>query len=121
MGYLLGESRIASAVRGRDANVLILTPDEARPGMILAAPVRNPDAPEQDLLKRGYTLEDDVIARLRDLKVTHLFVDYPGLDDLDRHLAANLSPQRQVIYRQIKETVTSALKRTRPTVAFRDY
>jgi HD-GYP domain-containing protein (c-di-GMP phosphodiesterase class II) len=101
--------------------VLILTPEEARPGMILAAPVRNPEAPEQDLLKRGYTLEDDVLTRLRDLHVSHLFVDYPSLDDLDRHLDANLSLQRQMVYRQIKETVTSALNRTRPTVAFSDY
>jgi len=89
--------------------------------MKLAAPVVHPEQPDQDLLKPGYVLEDKVLVRLRELGIDHLYVDYPGLHDLDRHLAANLSPARQKLYSQIKETIVAGQKRTRPAVSYTDY
>jgi HD-GYP domain-containing protein (c-di-GMP phosphodiesterase class II) len=83
--------------------------------------VVHPEQPDQDLLKPGYVLEDKVLLRLRGLGIDHLYVDYPGLDDLDRHLAANLSPARQKLYNQIKETIVAGQKRTRPAVSYTDY
>lgn len=101
--------------------MLILPSDQATAGMKLAAPVAHPDSPEQELLKRGYVLEDTVIARLRDLHVDMIYVDYPALDDLDRHLGPNLSPARQIIYKQIKQTIGSMQNRTRPSVSYSEY
>jgi len=101
--------------------VLILPIDQAKAGMKLAAPVAHPESPEQELLKRGYTLESSILGRLKDLHVDLLYVEYPGLDDLDKHLAANLSPARQIIYKQIKATIASAQTRTRPGVSYSDY
>ncbi|MCC7348985.1 MAG: HD domain-containing protein [Phycisphaerales bacterium] len=89
--------------------------------MTLAVPVVHPDQPGQDLLKRGYVLEQSVIARLRDLGVEAVYVDYPGLEDLDKHLAVNLSPERQNIYRQIKETIRANERNAKPTVSYTDY
>jgi hypothetical protein len=101
--------------------VLILPLAEAQPGMVLAAPVWHPAQPEQELLKRGYVLEKTVLQRLADLGVESIFVDFPGLDDLDRHLAAQLSPARMTIYNQIRETITANQRRTAPAVSFVDY
>jgi HD-GYP domain-containing protein (c-di-GMP phosphodiesterase class II) len=101
--------------------VLILPIEEIKPGMKLAAPVTHPEHPDQDLLKAGYVLEDKVVARLRELGIACVYVDYPGLDDLDRHLAANLSPARQKLYSQIKDTIVAGQKRTRPAVQYTDY
>ena len=101
--------------------MLILPIDQAKAGMKLAAPVAHPESPEQELLKRGYTLESSILGRLKDLHVDLLYVEYPGLDDLDKHLAANLSPARQIIYKQIKATIASAQTRTRPGVSYSDY
>jgi HD-GYP domain-containing protein (c-di-GMP phosphodiesterase class II) len=101
--------------------VLILPVEEIKPGMKLAAPVTHPEHPDQDLLKAGYVLEAKVVARLRDLGIPCVYVDYPGLDDLDRHLAANLSPARQKLYSQIKDTIVAGQKRTRPAVQYTDY
>jgi HD-GYP domain-containing protein (c-di-GMP phosphodiesterase class II) len=89
--------------------------------MVLAAPVAHPDQPGQDLLKRGYVLEQTVIARLRDIGVEAVYVDYPGLDDLDKHLAVQLSPERQNIYRQIKDTIRANERNAKPTVTYTDY
>ena len=77
--------------------MLILPIDDAKPGMQLAAPVFHPDSPDQELLKRGYVLEAKVLRRMAEMGVDALYVDYPGLDDLDRHLAVNLSPARQAV------------------------
>ncbi|HTL31281.1 MAG TPA: HD domain-containing phosphohydrolase [Tepidisphaeraceae bacterium] len=89
--------------------------------MALASPVMNPQQPDQVLLNRGYVLEGEVVRRLGELGVDHILIDYPGLEDLDRHLAVQLSPERQKIFQQIKSTINSNQKRTRPEVSFNDY
>lgn len=101
--------------------MLTLPIEQAEPGMKLAAPVTHPEHPDQDLLKMGYVLEAQVIGRLKSLGIGYIYVDYPGLDDLDRHLASHLSPARQKLYSQIKETIVAGQKRTRPAVSYTDY
>src|SRR5437016_10100640 len=89
--------------------------------MKLAAPVPHPDHPDQHLLKAGYVLEETVIGRLRDMHIDQVFVEYPALDDLDRHLAPNLSPARRKIYFQIKDAVTKMQRSTSAAVPYADY
>jgi HD-GYP domain-containing protein (c-di-GMP phosphodiesterase class II) len=101
--------------------MLIVSLDEVQPGMVLAAPVLHPGQPGQMLLKRGYAVDPSLLPRLRGLGVECLYVDYPGLEDLDRHLAAHLSPARQRIYGQIRETITAGQRRVRPQVSYTDY
>ncbi|MBC8109291.1 MAG: HD domain-containing protein [Anaerolineae bacterium] len=101
--------------------MLILSPDEAKAGMKLAAAVQHPDQPDQELLRPGYELEDEVIQRLRRLGVAFIFVEYPALDDLDRHLAAFLSPARQKLYSQMKLTIETSQRRTSPAVSYNEY
>lgn len=101
--------------------MLILAVDEAKSGMKLAAPVLHPEIPEQELLRRGYVLEEKVLKRLSEMGIDVVYVDYPGLDDLDRHLAVNLSPARQAVYQQIKKTITAVQRQTRAEVTYTDY
>jgi len=101
--------------------VLIVPLEEATEGMVLAAPVAHPERPDQDLLKRGYVLEQKILRRLHDLNIGFVYVDYPGLEDLDRHLEVMLSPARRTIYQQIKATINASQQRTRPAVSYTDY
>ena len=101
--------------------MLIVPIEEASPGMKLAAPVMHPTHVDQVLLKQNYVLEATVIQRMRDLGLTTLFVDYPGLEDLDKHLAVHLSPARQTVYNQIKAAIHSNEKKAKPTVSYSDY
>jgi HD-GYP domain-containing protein (c-di-GMP phosphodiesterase class II) len=89
--------------------------------MRLAAPVAHPENAQHDLLKQGYVLEDAIIPRLRDMGIASLYVDYPGMEDLDRHLAPLLDPARQRMYQQIRDTMLRVQGRTAPGVAFPDY
>jgi HD-GYP domain-containing protein (c-di-GMP phosphodiesterase class II) len=101
--------------------VLILPLDEARPGMTLAAPIVNPERPTQELLRRGYTLDDAVLARMRAIHIEFVYVEYPSLESLDRHLAVYLSPARQHLLAQIRQSMGQTQKSTRPGIAFKDY
>ena len=101
--------------------MLILAVEEARPGMKLAAPVQHPENSEQILLKKGYVLEEEVIQRLKDLAIAQVFIDYPALDDLDRHLEPFMSPPRRAIYAQIKQVFAEGQSRTMAQVPYKDY
>ncbi|HVT89788.1 MAG TPA: HD domain-containing phosphohydrolase [Tepidisphaeraceae bacterium] len=101
--------------------MLILPVEEAKAGMILAAPVTHPEHPDQDLLKGGYTLEDSILPLLKQMGVTQIYVEFPGLDDLDQHLVPNLSPARQMIYKQIKDAVHLTQKSTQPKISYAEY
>ncbi|MGA2501471.1 MAG: HD domain-containing phosphohydrolase [Tepidisphaeraceae bacterium] len=101
--------------------MLIVPIHEAQPGMKLAASVISPENAEHELLKRGYTLDAAVIKRLHDLGIESLYVDYPGLEDLDRQLGPDLSPSLLKVYGQIKATIAAVQKTAQPTVGFADY
>lgn len=101
--------------------MLALSLEDARVGMKLAVSVAHPQQPEHDLLRAGYVLEDHVLNRLRDLGVSALYIDYPDLADLDEHFAVSLSPARQAIYQQMKSSIASVQRNSRPTANFTDY
>lgn len=101
--------------------MLILPLEDARSGMKLAAPVLHPEHPGQEMLRRGYILEEAVLPRLEELGVAAIYVDYPGLEDLDRHLAPNLSPARLNLYQQIRKSIVSSQERACPAVSYNAY
>ncbi len=100
--------------------MLIVPITEARVGMKLAAPVLHPEH-QQQLLRVGYVLEGTIVSRLTELGVDLLYVEYPGLDELDKHLQPFLSPARQQMCTQIKKAFTNSQKATRPEISYADY
>lgn len=95
--------------------------EEAQPGMKLAVAVTHPDKPSHELLKPGFLLTEEAIRQLRSLAIGVLYVDYPGLEDLDEHFAVHLSAARQTVYQQIKRTIAEVQRNERPVVAFAAY
>jgi hypothetical protein len=101
--------------------VLIVPIEQAAPGMKLAMTVTHPEQPEQDLLRRNFILDQAVLDKMRSLGIACIFVDYPGLEDLDKHLAPNLSPERQAMYAKVKTSFSEFQTGATPTVNFVDY
>lgn len=89
--------------------------------MKLAAPVLHPDNPSQQLLRSGYALEPAIIRRLGEMHISFIYVDYPALDGLDRHLGVYLSPARQAIYQNIKASMGQLQKQTRAAIPYSSY
>ena len=101
--------------------MLIVPLEETRPGMKLAMTVTHPEHPEQELLRRNFVLDDPVLAKMRELAIPCVYIDYPGLEDLDKHLAPNLSTERQAIFANIKSSMSAFERAASPTVSFGDY
>ncbi|HXE54584.1 MAG TPA: HD domain-containing phosphohydrolase [Tepidisphaeraceae bacterium] len=101
--------------------MLIVPIEDAEPGMKLALSVSHPENPDHELLHSGFVLDEPVLERLGQLAIRTLYVDYPGLEDLDRHFAPALSPARQQIYEQIKATITTVQRSARPMVTYTNY
>src|SRR5687768_12009688 len=89
--------------------------------MTLAAPILNPERPTQELLRRGYTLDEAVLARMRAIRIEFVYVEYPSLDGLDKHLAVYLSPARQQLLGQIRDSIGQTQKSTRPGIPYKHY
>ena len=68
---------------------------QARPGMVLARSIIHPRQPEQMLLGAGYKLDTRTIARLHELGVYDLWINYPGLEFLDDLFSPELTLQQQ--------------------------
>lgn len=77
---------------------------QARPGMTLARAVINPRYPDTTLLSAGYTLNSPEIARLHEIGVYDLWVDYPGLDFLDEMISPRLSVSQQRLCETLKSS-----------------
>lgn len=101
--------------------MLIVPIHEARPGQKLALGVINPQVKDQELLKAGFVLDQPIIDRLESLGVIQIFVDFPGLDDLDPIIMAQLSPERQAIYQQVKSAIVSSEKSNSPVIKLGPY
>src|SRR4051794_6260562 len=89
--------------------------------MKLALAVSNPQCPDQGLLRSGFILTQAVVDRMRSLEIEAIFVDYPGLEELDKYLAPNLSPERQKLFGQLKTTLSAFQKSATPVVNFASY
>jgi HD-GYP domain-containing protein (c-di-GMP phosphodiesterase class II) len=89
--------------------------------MKLAMTVTDPAHPEKELLTAGYPLDEIVLDKLRDLGISVLYVAYPDLAELDRHLAPYLTEARREIYGYIRDTIAAAQVEARPTIPFASY
>ena len=89
--------------------------------MKLAAPVVHPDRPDQQLLRTGFVLDNALIGRMRDMHIEFLYVEFPSLDHLDKHLTVYLSPARQQVLTQIKQAIGCVQGQTRPRISYSDY
>lgn len=101
--------------------VLILPLQDVKPGAKLALGVANPRMREQELLKAGFVLDEAIIQRLKSMEVPQVFVEFPGLDDLDSIILSSLSPERQEVYQQVKQTIRENEQSARPVVKFGAY
>lgn len=101
--------------------MLILSIHEVRAGSKLAMGVMNPRVPGQELLRPGFVLDDAIIGRLQTMGVPQVFVDFPGLEDLDAVLLTTLSPERQQVYLQVRDAIVESERSVQPVVKFNDY
>jgi HD-GYP domain-containing protein (c-di-GMP phosphodiesterase class II) len=85
---------------------------QARSGMRLARSVINPRHPDQTLLPAGHELDTRTIARLHELGVYDLWIDYPGLEFLDDLYSPELSAKQQRLCQMLQDTLIEQVQRS---------
>jgi HD-GYP domain-containing protein (c-di-GMP phosphodiesterase class II) len=79
--------------------------------MTLARSIVNPKQADQVLLKAGYALDAPTIARLHELGVYDLWINYPGLDFLDDLYSPRLTSQQQKLCETLKTSFVGQMQR----------
>jgi HD-GYP domain-containing protein (c-di-GMP phosphodiesterase class II) len=77
---------------------------QARPGMTLARSIINPRQTEQVLLSAGYKLDARTIARLHELGVYDLWINFDGLEFLDDLFSPALTTHQQRLCETLQES-----------------
>jgi HD-GYP domain-containing protein (c-di-GMP phosphodiesterase class II) len=95
--------------------------EQAKPGMVLARPVADPEKPEHILLKANYKLEQDRITRLRALRIHSIWIQYPGLDFLDEIIDPKLVAKQQQLYGVLKKDFADAQEQGLDKTDYKQY
>ena len=77
---------------------------KAKPGMELALPVQNPRVPSRVLLRVGYGLTEEIIAKLNKAGIKAVWVRYPSLDCLRNILSVEAVEAQQRVVASITST-----------------
>ncbi|MCA9277802.1 MAG: HD domain-containing protein [Phycisphaeraceae bacterium] len=85
--------------------MLSISAINAKPGMVLAAPLHHPDDPEIVLLQPGVELDEKLINRLVEMHAGELWIRYPGLE----YIAEHYCPEVGRAQRQLTQLFSSQL------------
>ena len=94
---------------------------DARPGMVLARSIPNPESLDLTLLKAGFKLEEEHTKRLRSLKVNSIWVQYPKLDFLDELIDSKVISSHQELYKELKGQFATSQELSLTNVDYRQY
>lgn len=94
---------------------------QARPGMVLAVPIIHPQHPDTILLRKGFALEDHAIARLRKLNLAEFWIEYPGLEFIDRYICPRILQSRGVVAYEIRTILGRMSGRAETRLDYRHY
>ncbi|MHC4218970.1 MAG: hypothetical protein ACYSU7_11005, partial [Planctomycetota bacterium] len=92
--------------------MLLTNLNQVQPGMRVGAAVMNPRAPDVNLLKRGAEITKAIIARLRKLGVTQVWVEHELTRDLDDAVAPELTRVKLQVYHHLKSDFEQLEQRT---------
>jgi len=93
----------------------------AKPGMVLALPIPNPQAPARTLLKTGYALEDNMIDKLAHLGIRSAWVKCPALEFMKKYIDRESAEVRTEVVSQIADTFESLQEQANAKLSFDTY
>lgn len=94
---------------------------EALPGMVLAAPVYHPRSPGTLLLQPGHALEAKAIVRLRELRVSEVWIECPGLETMAQSSHPDVHEARSKVAKNIADAFDAAALTARPDLDYSSY
>lgn len=101
--------------------MLLVAANRLKPGMATAAPVLHPRQSATRLVQPGVELTAEMIRRLGELQVPHVWVKHPLLQDLDALVSSKIPECRRAIYDTVRQGFDSLQNRVITTDDYRRY
>ena len=94
---------------------------QARPGMVLAVPIIHPEHPDTVLLREGFELDDLSIGRLREINLAELWIEYPGLEFINKHICPEILRRRGIIAYEVRKLLNDMSTKSGATLDYAHY
>jgi len=94
---------------------------EAAPGMRLAMPVYHPRRGGPVLLKAGVTLDDRLIARLREIELREIWIRYPGMSFLGRYASPAILQARAELTHSVLDALDAVACNAEARLDYAEY
>jgi len=101
--------------------MLLVSVRSLRPGMTLAQPVFHPCCQDLVLLNEGFDLTEETITRLAEFRLTHVWIDFPGLEGIDAKINGRISRNHMQLCQTLNESVQRLERRVVIRVKLADY
>lgn len=92
--------------------MLLCALQDVKPGMILGSQVRDPRAPDMQLLRPGVVLDAALLASIRKRGVQQVWVEDDLTKDLDAAVAPELTAAKLEVYTRLRDDLSSMSRRT---------
>jgi len=101
---------------------MLLIPTQAlKAGMTLAQPILHPLCETCVLLNEGVRLEGQYIDRLVEFGVDHVWIDFPGLEEVDSAVDRNISADHLRLYQVINSSIDRLERRVAVRINLHQY
>jgi HD-GYP domain-containing protein (c-di-GMP phosphodiesterase class II) len=101
---------------------MLLIPTKAlKSGMQIAQPVFHPKRDEIILLEPGFALNDAIISRLVEFEIPNVWIDFPDLEDVDKHINTQVSRDHMALYQELRGAIGRFKRRVALEMNFTDY
>jgi HD-GYP domain-containing protein (c-di-GMP phosphodiesterase class II) len=94
---------------------------QARAGMVLALPLYHPRRHDTVLLNPGITLDERSVARLQELRVSELWIRYPGMDLINEYISPELVEQQASLTSRISGAFDAVIRGAHARLDFGGY
>lgn len=101
--------------------MLLIPANVLKEGMTLAQPIYHPLAESCMLLNKGVVVEAKYIAKLNDIGVTHIWVQFDGLESLDGGANESISAEHIRLYEAINNSVDQLERRVEVKLSLHQY
>jgi HD-GYP domain-containing protein (c-di-GMP phosphodiesterase class II) len=89
--------------------------------MKLALPVLHRERPDTLLLRAGFVLDERALARLRDMRLPELWIEYPALSFIEKHISPQIVAARGGLQSGLNTLFTRLNKNASANLDYGDY
>ena len=101
--------------------MLLIQTDILKPGMTLAQPIYHPLVDTCMLLNKGVVVSGEYVAKLSKLGVTHVWVQFDGLETLDNEVVESISAGHMRLFEAINSSIDHLERRVEVKLNLHQY